>query len=136
MNDQDIKAIRKVLPGHRRSFSDGEKRALLTEAFRKGESLSSLGRRYDIAVSLLFRWKRALKFDPEQAMAEPALQPPVQDTNTRSFESRLETLEFQVLLLSDENRRLQLRLRRLEKGGQVPDAQDPTSLKTSLRNQV
>lgn len=136
MRAQDIKDIRQLRPGHRRHFTSDEKRALLTEAFRNGESLSALGRRYDIAVSLLFRWKRELAFSPEQALQDQP--PPNAPDETPSLGARLEALESQFLLLADELRRTQFRLRRLEKPTPVRDAQaqNPTPLRGPLRDQV
>jgi transposase len=48
------------LPGRRRRFSNEEKRQFLQEAMGTGESMSSVGRRYGLSVSLLFRWRRQL----------------------------------------------------------------------------
>lgn len=47
-------------PGRRRRFSNDEKRQFLEEAIAAGESMSSVGRRYGLSVSLLFRWRRQL----------------------------------------------------------------------------
>jgi transposase len=47
-------------PGRRRRFSNEEKRQFLQEAVGSGESMSSVGRRYGLSVSLLFRWRRQL----------------------------------------------------------------------------
>jgi len=49
------------LPGRRRRFSNEEKRQFLREANGTGESMSSVGRRYGLSVSLLFRWRRQLE---------------------------------------------------------------------------
>ena len=48
------------LPGRRRRFTNDEKRRFLEEAGANGESMSSVGRRYGLSVSLLFRWRRQL----------------------------------------------------------------------------
>jgi transposase len=48
------------LPGRRRRFSNEEKRQFLREAMGESESMSSVGRRYGLSVSLLFRWRRQL----------------------------------------------------------------------------
>jgi transposase len=48
------------LPGRRRRFSNEEKRQFLQEAMASNESMSSVGRRYGLSVSLLFRWRRQL----------------------------------------------------------------------------
>ena len=48
------------VPGRRRRYSVAQKSAFLAEARQPGQSMSSVGRRYDLSVSLLFRWRRAL----------------------------------------------------------------------------
>ena len=46
--------------GHRRRFSDADKRQILDEACRSATSLSEVARRYGIAARILFRWKQEL----------------------------------------------------------------------------
>jgi transposase len=48
------------LAGRRRRFTSEEKRRFLFEASQSNESMSSIGRRYGLSVSLLFRWRRQL----------------------------------------------------------------------------
>ena len=48
------------MAGRRRRFTNEEKRRFLEEAAASGESMSSVGRRYGLSVSLLFRWRRQL----------------------------------------------------------------------------
>jgi transposase len=48
------------MAGRRRRFTNDEKRRFLDEASASGESMSSVGRRYGLSVSLLFRWRRQL----------------------------------------------------------------------------
>jgi len=47
--------------GHRRSFSEADKRRIVDEAGQPGTSLSEVARRYGIAARVLFRWKQELK---------------------------------------------------------------------------
>jgi Transposase len=47
--------------GHRRSFSETDKRRIVEEAAQPGVSLSEVARRYGIAARVLFRWKQELK---------------------------------------------------------------------------
>jgi transposase-like protein len=47
--------------GHRRSFSEADKRHIVEEAVQPGASLSEVARRYGIAGRVLFRWKQELK---------------------------------------------------------------------------
>ena len=46
--------------GHRRAFSEEDKRRIVEETARPGASLSEVARRYGIAVRVLFRWKLEL----------------------------------------------------------------------------
>lgn len=46
--------------GHRRKFTDADKRRILAQAERPGASLSEVARRYGIAARVLFRWKQDL----------------------------------------------------------------------------
>jgi transposase len=46
--------------GRRRQFSEEDKRRIVEETCRPGESLSAVARRYGIDLRLLFRWRRAL----------------------------------------------------------------------------
>ena len=46
--------------GHRRSFSDADKRQIVAEAAQPGANLSEVARRYGIAARVLFRWKQEL----------------------------------------------------------------------------
>jgi transposase len=50
--------VENPLVGRRRRFSAEEKRALLEEAERPGNSISSVARRHGLSPSLLFRWRR------------------------------------------------------------------------------
>ncbi len=52
--------------GHRRKFSETDKRQIVEEAVQPGASLSEVARRYGIAARVLFRWKQELT-----AMAAP-----------------------------------------------------------------
>ncbi len=46
--------------GHRRKFSEADKRRIVEEAARHGASLSEVARGYGIAARVLFRWKQEL----------------------------------------------------------------------------
>ena len=46
--------------GHRRKFSEADKRRIVEEAVEPGASLSEVARRYGIAARVLFRWKQEL----------------------------------------------------------------------------
>jgi Transposase len=44
--------------GHRRRFSEADKRQILREAMRPDSRFSEVARRYEIAERVLFRWKQ------------------------------------------------------------------------------
>jgi transposase-like protein len=46
--------------GHRRRFSDAEKRQIVAETVQPGANLSQVARRYGIAARVLFRSKQEL----------------------------------------------------------------------------
>ena len=46
--------------GHRRTFSEADKRRIVEETARPGASLSEVARSYGIAARVLFRWKQEL----------------------------------------------------------------------------
>jgi hypothetical protein len=46
--------------GHRRKFSEADKRQIVDEASQPGANLSAVARQYGIAVRVLFRWKQEL----------------------------------------------------------------------------
>jgi hypothetical protein len=50
--------------GHRRKFSEGDKRRIVEEAAQPGAKLSEVARRYGIAARVLFRWKQELAAAP------------------------------------------------------------------------
>ena len=54
-------AERPARDGHRRSFSETDKRRIVQEAGQPGASLSEVARRYGIAARVLFRWKQEFK---------------------------------------------------------------------------
>ncbi len=50
--------------GHRRKFSEADKRRIVEEASQPGANLSAVARRYGIAARVLFRWKQELEAPP------------------------------------------------------------------------
>jgi transposase len=98
------------LPGRRRRFTSEEKRLFITQAMSPGESMSSVGRRHGLSVSLLFRWRRQLDSDLDQKTnAEPSA--PRSDTRdlrekVRELERLLGRKTLEVELLQQELSRL------------------------------
>ncbi len=81
------------LPGRRRRFSNEEKRQFLQQAISSGESMSSVGRRYGLSVSLLFRWRRQL-----DSSAGPARSKSEDDSRTEVRDLRDRVRELERLL--------------------------------------
>ncbi len=50
--------------GHRRRFSDADRRHILAEAARPGASVSEVARRYGIERRVLFRWRQEQTASP------------------------------------------------------------------------
>ena len=57
---ETLESVTAVEPGQRRHFTAEQKRALLDEARRPGQTMSGVARRYGVAPSLLFHWKRVM----------------------------------------------------------------------------
>lgn len=60
--------IEAVVPGRRRRFSVSQKRGLLREAELPGASISEVARRYGLAPSMLFAWRRAMENGEEKGL--------------------------------------------------------------------
>lgn len=60
MTYEPVPVVVPAREGHRRRFSDADKRRILDEACRPGTNLSEVARRYGIAARILFRWKQDL----------------------------------------------------------------------------
>lgn len=122
-----------VVPGRRRRFTTAEKRAVLAEAMRPGTTFSEVARRYDIAVALLFRWRRQLTPEaadaglrvageadagPELARGEPG-RPALPWTTL--LRAEIYALRGELSELRSELRQLRFS-QSLEGGASVPDA--------------
>lgn len=105
-------AVPEPRAGRRRRFSNAEKRSILEEAQAPGQTVSSVGRRYGLSVSLLFRWKRQLEAAAGKdggRLAARAL-----------LNHRLRELETQVDSLKAENALLRDTLERSRREGRAP----------------
>jgi transposase len=99
------------MPGRRRRFTSDEKRLFITQAMAPGESMSSVGRRHGLSVSLLFRWRRQLDSDLDRkASSEDAAAPRSDARDLREKVRELERLlgrkTLEVELLQQELSRL------------------------------
>jgi transposase len=98
------------MPGRRRRFTSEEKRLFITQAMSPGESMSSVGRRHGLSVSLLFRWRRQLDRDLDQ---KGITEPSAPRSDARDLRERVRELErllgrktLEVELLQQELSRL------------------------------
>src|SRR5229473_1279678 len=60
LNDLPGPVVPPAREGHRRTFSEADKRRIVEETARPGASLSEIARSYGIAARVLFRWKLEL----------------------------------------------------------------------------
>lgn len=61
MENETGTSLPEVRDGKRRRFTLEQKKTLLREAELPGQSISEVGRRYGIAPSMLFGWRKAMK---------------------------------------------------------------------------
>jgi transposase len=98
------------MQGRRRRFTNDEKRKFLDEAAAAGESMSSIGRRYGLSVSLLFRWRRQLEGSarPNPRTSEEGARAEARELRekVREFERLLGRKTLEVELLKQELTRL------------------------------
>lgn len=98
------------MAGRRRRFTNEEKRKFLDEAAAAGESMSSIGRRYGLSVSLLFRWRRQLEGSarPNPRTSEEGARAEARELRekVREFERLLGRKTLEVELLKQELTRL------------------------------
>lgn len=98
------------MAGRRRRFTNEEKRRFLEQAMAGGESMSSIGRRYGLSVSLLFRWRRQLEGTsrPNPRTTEEGARAEARELRdkVREFERLLGRKTLEVELLKQELTRL------------------------------
>jgi transposase len=78
-------------PGKRRSYTAEQKRLLLAESEQPGQSISGVARRYGIAPSLMFHWKRTRDAGAERGLATG--EPVVAESELREAKARIRELE-------------------------------------------
>ena len=83
--------IETVEPGRRRRFTSEQKRALLDDAARPGGSISATARRYGVAPSLLFQWKRLMDDAGDEGLE--ANEPVVPISEVKRLEAKIRDLE-------------------------------------------
>jgi transposase len=86
-----IEVVQMPRPGRRRRFSAEEKRRLLELADQPGESISSVGRQYGVAPSLMFKWRRLLEQGGQVGLQ--ANEPTVAESELKELKVRVRELE-------------------------------------------
>jgi transposase len=84
-------AIGSVVEGRRRRFTPEQKRALLAEATKPGNSVSETGRRHGISPSLLFKWKAAMDDATDKSLKKNERVVP--ESEVREMKKRIQELE-------------------------------------------
>ena len=84
-------AIEPVQAGRRRHYTPEQKRALLDEAIRPGASVSEVARKYGVAPSMLFQWKRVM--DDATKKGLKANERVVPESEVKKLEARIRELE-------------------------------------------
>jgi transposase-like protein len=78
----------------RRTFTDSEKREIVSDLFNSKDSVSAIARKHRISASLLFQWRK--KYAPIQsqtALALSAPQPQVDSSREKFYLDRIAKLE-------------------------------------------
>jgi transposase len=104
--------------GRRRRFTSEEKRRFLQEAAASGESMSSVGRRYGLSVSLLFRWRRQVDGQTAAPTQAPRNPEATSRTEVRELRDRVRELER---LLGRKTLEAELLKQELARLGHTPD---------------
>lgn len=78
-------------PGTRRSYTAEQKRLILEEAAKPGHSIAGVARRFGIAPSLVFHWKRQMEEGAHQALA--AGESVVPESEARRLKAKVRELE-------------------------------------------
>ena len=79
-------------PGRRRRYTAEQKRALLDEATKPGGSISETARRYGVAPSLLFQWKRVMDDASKKGLKANQRVVP-EERSSRRLKARIRELE-------------------------------------------
>ena len=91
MSNTAISSVGTVVEGRRRRFTPEQKRALLAEAAKPGNSVSETGRRHGISPSLLFKWKAAMDDATDKSLKKNERVVP--ESEVRELKKRIQELE-------------------------------------------
>jgi len=75
----------------RRRYNAAEKRRLLDEAEKPGESISSVARRYGVAPSMMFAWRKAMEAGADTGLQ--AEEPVVPASEVKQLKAQIRELE-------------------------------------------
>lgn len=87
----EIITIEPFQSGRRRHYTPEQKRALLDETTRPGASVSEVARKYGVAPSMLFQWKRVM--DDATKKGLKANERVVPESEVKKLEARIRELE-------------------------------------------
>jgi transposase len=87
----DTISIEPSQAGRRRHYTPEQKRALLDESTRPGASVSEVARKYGVAPSMLFQWKRVM--DDATKKGLKANERVVPESEVKKLEARIRELE-------------------------------------------
>lgn len=92
-------------PGRRRRFTPDQKRALLDAAAQPGGSISETARKYGLAPSLLFHWKRVMDAASKKSLKRN--ERVVAESEVKQLKARIKELERALGRKTMENEILQ-----------------------------
>ena len=91
MSNTNTANVEPATEGRRRRFTPEQKRALLGEAARPGQSISGVARVYGVAPSLLFKWKAAMDDAADKSLKKNERVVP--ESEVKQLRSRIRELE-------------------------------------------
>ena len=100
-NSNDGNESRNDVKRPRRRYSAEEKRRLLDEAEKPGESMSTVARRYGVSPSLLFSWRKAMEAGATTGLA--AEEPLVPASEVKALKAQIRELERLLGRKTQEN---------------------------------
>ena len=87
----DLTELQPAQTGRRRRYTAAQKRALLDEAARPGNTVTETARRYGVSPSLLFQWKRVMDDATDKSLQ--ANQRVVPENELKKANKRIRELE-------------------------------------------
>ena len=90
-NHNDGNETGDALKRQRRRFSAEEKRRLLDETEKPGESVSTVARRYSLSPSMLFAWRKAMEAGATTGLS--AEEPLVPASEVKTLKAQIRELE-------------------------------------------